>query len=171
MLKRTALVIMFLAALLVGGARAARPASADDGAAAYREAMAGLIDATDAWTGEAFAEFYAVSQDPARACSDEYAQVVRRGRWLAADLRGSAMAAPTALVDANLGAADGFARMVEGVTLAGSSCDGAALEKGRSLATEGLTQYATQIRKIANFVNGFGGRGGGIVLPPPGIND
>ena len=168
------LAVLTFAALV---AFAAVPAAADT-PDYYRDAMRDLVVNADAWHAELEAELVAMSAKPQLACAESYQDLLRRGTWLAADLRGSVAAAPTLDIGAsNAAAADGFDMMLYGAEFAAEACDGAELARAESMVSDGFDQYTSGSMFLRAFlglsVNAPADHGGqpAPALPEPAFPD
>jgi hypothetical protein len=141
-------VTVFGAAWLAQG----RPAAAQTSEQDYRTAMKDLVELTGAWQLDLTTHLSAISVKPQLACTQEYQDHLRQGRWLADDLTGSALAAPEIVRDANAAAAKGFETMVEGAQHVAVACDGSALAQGRAIIGQGYTGYSRGIRPVRSYI-------------------
>lgn len=148
-MKNFARLTLFAASLTFAFALAARPNTvfAQGNLENYRAGMPDLIDFSDRWLDEAEVFVGSIASKPELACSPEFASFVFRGRSIAADFVGSAWDAPATLEEAHALSAAALVQAVEGAELVGSSCNGSALDEGRTQLREG--RHAFEMKSIA----------------------
>jgi hypothetical protein len=153
-MKNLARLTLFAASLTFAFALAALPntAFAQGNIDNYRDGMPDLIDYSDRWLDEAQVFVGSIASKPELACSPEFASFVFRGRSIAADFVGSAWDAPAMLEEAHALSAAGLVQAVDGAALVGSSCDGSALDEGRTQLGEGRHAFEMKSTAVRHFL-------------------
>ena len=155
-MKATILTLTtFTCALALFVAAGPRPALASD-VGEYRSGMAGLIDDADQWNSELTEMLTALPTKPELACSDEYIELVNRGRWITDDLIGTGKLAPRAMRATHDRAVSGMEHVVAGAAEIGAACDGSNFGGGLQTIQQGQTDYQRGIFRVRNFLHGFG---------------
>ncbi len=161
-----AVLTVFEAAFMLSATPAAAQTTADE----YRTAMKEFIPWTVAWVDETESFVSAMSAKPELACSDAYAEHLRRGLWLTEDLVGSAVNAPEAAAEINREAGEAMVEILDGAELIGHSCSGETYGKGVTKVAQGLDKFQPAIRRLQMYADGASfGTAPGPIFPIGGL--
>lgn len=151
------LMAVMATALAVGLAMAPVAAEANEQlpTKVYKKAMRGLLADVESWNGELNVQLNAMQTKPEVACGAEYAELVRRGTWLAADLEGTALGGPEVLVAPGVNAAKDLRHAAEGAGFASLDCDGVNLTAALEQVEAGRAGYAEHVSPVRVFTIGL----------------
>lgn len=119
----------------------------------YQTDSKALISVVDTWTDEVEQALAILDVKPETAHSDAFLQLIVRGHGMAADMRGTAMNAPSALRAKHDAATDGIETIVDGLGVIADGGTPQAMAEGIKHVRKGLEAYSGSIRPVRYFAS------------------